>query len=48
MILTNKKLKGPGIDLISSLYEFWIKSFKDFVNEIWKYSSKFTLSFFKK
>jgi len=48
-LLTNsKKMKGPGMDLISSIYDFWMKSFKDFVNEIWKHSSKFTLNFFKK
>ena len=48
MINNCKKMKGPGIDLITSIYDFWMKSFKDFVNEILKYSSKFTLSFFKK
>lgn len=48
MVNNCKKLKGPGVDLITSIYDFWMKSFKDFVNEIWKYSSKFTLSFFKK
>jgi hypothetical protein len=48
MVSNSKKLKGPGVDLIVSIYDFWMKSFKDFINEIWKYSSKFTLSFFKK
>jgi hypothetical protein len=43
-----KRLKGPGIDLFASLYEFWTRSFKDLINEIWRYSSKFTLNFFKK
>lgn len=43
-----KKAKGPGIELITTIYDFWMRSFKDFVNEIWKYSSKFTLNFFKK
>jgi hypothetical protein len=46
--MNSRKLKGPGIELIASLYEFWQKSFKEFVNEIWKYSSRFTLNFFKK
>lgn len=48
MVEHAKKLKGPGGDLIGFIYEFWLKSFKDFVNEVWKYSSKFTLNFFKK
>lgn len=48
MMANCKKFKGPGMDLIASIYEFWMKSFKDFVQEIWKYSSKFTLNFFKK
>lgn len=43
-----KKTKGPGFDLILQIYDFWMKTFKDFVNEIWKYSSKYTLNFFKK
>lgn len=47
-MLGAKKMKGPGIDLISTIYEFWMKMFKDFTNEIWKHSSKFTLNFFKK
>jgi len=48
MVQHAKKFKGPGIDLMAFLYDFWLKSFKDFVNEVWKYSSKFTLNFFKK
>ena len=28
----SKRFKGPGIDLIASLYDFWMKSMKDFVN----------------
>jgi hypothetical protein len=48
LVMNSRKLKGPGIELIASLYEFWQKSFKEFVNEIWKYSSRFTLNFFKK
>ncbi len=43
-----KKFKGPGIELVITLYEFWSKSFKDMINEIWRHSSKFTLNFFKK
>jgi hypothetical protein len=27
-----KKMKGPGMDLIATIYECWMKSFKDFVN----------------
>jgi hypothetical protein len=48
MMAHAKKMKGPGMDLIATIYEYWMKSFKDFVNEIWKYSSKYTLNFFKK
>jgi hypothetical protein len=48
MIDEAKKYKGPGFDLITSLYDFWMKSFKDLISEIWKYSSKYTLNFFKK
>lgn len=48
MIAANKKMKGPGVDLMVSIYDFWMKSFKDFVNQIWRYSSKYTLNFFKK
>lgn len=48
MVQHCKKFKGPGIQLFSCLYEFWNKAFKDLINDVWKYSSKFTLSFFKK
>lgn len=48
MIIVGKKMKGPGIDLMALIYDFWMRSFKDFVNEIWRYSSKYTLNFFKK
>lgn len=48
MINNCKKIKGPGLDLVVSIYDFWMKAFKDFMNEIWKHSSKFTLNFFKK
>jgi hypothetical protein len=48
MIATCRKLKGPGIELIANIHDFWMRSFKDFVNEIWRHSSKFTLNFFKK
>jgi hypothetical protein len=48
MVGNCKKLKGPGIDLISQIHDFWMRSFKDFVNEVWRHSSKFTLNFFKK
>ena len=41
-------MKGPGIELITNIHDFWMRSFKDFVNEIWRHSSKFTLNFFKK
>ena len=34
MINNCRKLKGPGIDLVSSIYDFWMKSFKDFVDDI--------------
>lgn len=43
-----RKFKGPGNELVLSIYDFWMKSFKDFINEIGRYSSKFTLNFFKK
>lgn len=32
MINHCKKIKGPGIELMVSLYEFWSKSFKDMIN----------------
>lgn len=48
MIANCRKLKGPGIELIANIHDFWMRSFKDFVNEIWRHSSKFTLNFFKK
>lgn len=43
-----KRIKGPGPELIYTIYDFWLKTFKDFVNEIWKYSSQYTLNFLKK
>ena len=48
MIEQAKLIKGPGLDLISLIYDYWMKIFKDFVLEIWKHSEKYTLSFLKK
>ena len=47
-IQNSKKIRGPGMDLILAIYDFWMRSFRDFVNEIWKHSEKFALNFFKK
>ena len=48
MIENAKNIKGPGINLVSFLYDYWMKVFKDFILEIWKHSEKFTLNFLKK
>lgn len=32
MVNNCKKAKGPSIDLITTIYDFWMRSFKDFVN----------------
>lgn len=43
-----KKIKGPSIDLFLSMYDFWMKMFKSFIQDIFKYSEKYTLNFIKK
>jgi hypothetical protein len=46
--MTASKIRGPGIDLISVLYDFWMKQFKEFIHKIWKCNKNFTLNFLKK
>ena len=43
-----KSMKGPGPMLLVEMYRFWMSKFKEWVQEIWKYNEKHTLSFIKK